>query len=93
MRGNGGRFNGGPACSSFDGALMEVGPLRLVPGSNGQLKEVDAAWNEYANIIFGMSRLPLPEYSAWLTGEQWINLLERVTHTSAQMDTCTNFPP
>ncbi|GAA5923503.1 uncharacterized protein JCM15063_003667 [Sporobolomyces koalae] len=45
-------FNGGPGCSSFDGAMMEVGPLRLVPGANGQLKEVDGAWNEYANVIF-----------------------------------------
>ncbi|KAK4050424.1 Cell death protease [Microbotryomycetes sp. JL201] len=45
-------FNGGPGCSSFDGSLMEVGPLRLEPGGNGQLKEVDGAWNEYANIIF-----------------------------------------
>lgn len=45
-------FNGGPGCSSFDGAMMEVGPLRLVPGGNGKLKEVDGAWNEYANVIF-----------------------------------------
>ncbi|KAM0793726.1 hypothetical protein ACM66B_001150 [Microbotryomycetes sp. NB124-2] len=45
-------FNGGPGCSSFDGSLMEVGPLRLEPGGNGKLKEVEGAWNEYANIIF-----------------------------------------
>ncbi|KAK4704204.1 carboxypeptidase D, partial [Phenoliferia sp. Uapishka_3] len=45
-------FNGGPGCSSFDGSLMEVGPLRLVPGGNGELKEVEGAWNEYTNIIF-----------------------------------------
>ena len=48
-------FNGGPGCSSFDGAMMEVGPLRLVPGSQGQLKEVPSAWNEYANVIFSQS--------------------------------------
>ncbi|KAI5481486.1 hypothetical protein MNV49_004243 [Pseudohyphozyma bogoriensis] len=45
-------FNGGPGCSSFDGSLMEIGPLRLVPGSGGELKEVEGAWNEYANIVF-----------------------------------------
>lgn len=45
-------FNGGPGCSSFDGSLMEVGPLRLVPGGKGQLKEVEGAWNEYANMVF-----------------------------------------
>lgn len=31
---------------------MEVGPLRLVPGGEGKLKEVEGAWNEYANILF-----------------------------------------
>lgn len=50
-----GRFNGGPGCSSFDGSLMEVGPLRLEPGSGGTLKEVEGAWNEYANLLFSKS--------------------------------------
>ncbi|GAA5899241.1 S10 family peptidase [Sporobolomyces salmoneus] len=45
-------FNGGPGCSSFDGAMMEVGPLRLVPGGQSELQEVEGAWNEYANVIF-----------------------------------------
>lgn len=31
---------------------MEVGPLRLVPGGNGQLREVEGAWNEYTNLLF-----------------------------------------
>lgn len=54
------RFNGGPGCSSFDGALMEVGPLRLEPGSGGTLREVEGAWNEYANILFSQSPRPPP---------------------------------
>jgi carboxypeptidase D len=45
-------FNGGPGCSSFDGALMEIGPFRLVSGTQ-QLREIDGAWNEYANVLFG----------------------------------------
>lgn len=45
-------LNGGPGCSSFDGSLMEVGPLRMVLKGDGALKEVDAAWNEYANMLF-----------------------------------------
>ncbi|GAA5861536.1 hypothetical protein JCM1840_005403 [Sporobolomyces johnsonii] len=45
-------FNGGPGCSSFDGSMMEIGPFRLVRGGNGELTEVDGAWNEYANVIF-----------------------------------------
>ncbi|GAA94377.1 uncharacterized protein L969DRAFT_96483 [Mixia osmundae IAM 14324] len=44
-------FNGGPACSSFDGALMEVGPVRVQPGGDA-LREVDDAWNTYANVLF-----------------------------------------
>ncbi|CEQ38572.1 SPOSA6832_00002 [Sporobolomyces salmonicolor] len=45
-------FNGGPGCSSFDGSMMEIGPFRLVRGGNGELTEVEGAWNEYANVIF-----------------------------------------
>jgi carboxypeptidase D len=43
-------------CSSFDGALMEVGPLRMVlgdkDGAKGKLREAEGAWNEYTNILF-----------------------------------------
>ncbi|MBW0469268.1 hypothetical protein O181_008983 [Austropuccinia psidii MF-1] len=45
-------LNGGPGCSSFDGSLMEIGPLRLVLKSNGKLREAHAAWNEYVNLLF-----------------------------------------
>lgn len=45
-------LNGGPGCSSFDGALMEIGPLRMVEGKKGELYEQDGAWNEYANVMF-----------------------------------------
>lgn len=45
-------LNGGPGCSSFDGAIMELGPLRMVLKGDGQLKEVDGAWNEYVNMLF-----------------------------------------
>ncbi|KAH8918651.1 alpha/beta-hydrolase [Atractiella rhizophila] len=42
-------FNGGPGCSSFDGAMMEIGPWRL---KGGELREVEGGWNEYANVLF-----------------------------------------
>ncbi|KAI8458931.1 putative carboxypeptidase KEX1 precursor [Phakopsora pachyrhizi] len=45
-------LNGGPGCSSFDGGLMEVGPLRMVLKANGKLREAEAPWNEYANVLF-----------------------------------------
>lgn len=43
-------LNGGPGCSSMDGALMEVGPYRLTP--NGTLYYNEGSWNEYANLLF-----------------------------------------
>ncbi|GAA6004277.1 hypothetical protein JCM10207_000646, partial [Rhodosporidiobolus poonsookiae] len=42
--------NGGPGCSSFDGALVELGPLRVNP--DGTLRAAEASWNEYANVLF-----------------------------------------
>jgi hypothetical protein len=46
---------------------MEVGPLRLVPGGNGELKEVEGGWNEYTNMIFSASCQRAFVYSKGLT--------------------------
>ncbi len=43
-------LNGGPGCSSEDGALMEVGPYRLK--DDHTLEYNDGSWNEFANIMF-----------------------------------------
>lgn len=44
-------LNGGPGCSSFDGALVELGPIRV--NDDGTLRVVQGtAWNEYANVLF-----------------------------------------
>lgn len=46
-------LNGGPGCSSEDGALMEIGPYRVKDGSNGpRLEYNDGAWDEFANVMF-----------------------------------------
>lgn len=51
------RLNGGPGCSSFDGALVELGPLRITP--EGEVRVVEnTAWNEYANVLFRTSFSP-----------------------------------
>ncbi len=42
--------NGGPGCSSEDGALMEIGPYRLT--SDSTLRENEGSWNEFANLLF-----------------------------------------
>ncbi|GAA5887724.1 hypothetical protein JCM6882_001510 [Rhodosporidiobolus microsporus] len=44
-------LNGGPGCSSFDGALIELGPLRITPEGGVHVVE-NTAWNEYANVLF-----------------------------------------
>ncbi|OAA62546.1 pheromone processing carboxypeptidase kex1 [Niveomyces insectorum RCEF 264] len=43
-------LNGGPGCSSEDGAMMEVGPYRLK--DENTLEYNDGAWNEFANVMF-----------------------------------------
>ncbi|KNZ51207.1 hypothetical protein VP01_404g8 [Puccinia sorghi] len=49
-------FNGGPGCSSAEGALMEVGPLtpssKSRPGQPIELEESAIGWSEYANLLF-----------------------------------------
>jgi hypothetical protein len=43
-------LNGGPGCSSMDGALMEIGPYRVL--ENGNLAYNNGSWAEFANLLF-----------------------------------------
>lgn len=43
-------LNGGPGCSSEDGALMEVGPYRVKDQNTLTLN--NGSWNEFANLLF-----------------------------------------
>lgn len=43
-------LNGGPGCSSEDGALMEIGPYRLKDKEN--LEYNNGSWHEFANLLF-----------------------------------------
>ncbi|KAI0842576.1 alpha/beta-hydrolase [Hypoxylon sp. FL0890] len=43
-------LNGGPGCSSEDGALMEIGPYRLK--DENTLVYNNGSWNEFANLLF-----------------------------------------
>lgn len=43
-------LNGGPGCSSEDGALMEIGPYRLKDKET--LEYNPGSWDEFANIMF-----------------------------------------
>ena len=43
-------LNGGPGCSSMDGALMEVGPYRV--NEDQTLRLNNGSWDEFANVLF-----------------------------------------
>ncbi|OJJ49532.1 hypothetical protein ASPZODRAFT_138921 [Penicilliopsis zonata CBS 506.65] len=43
-------LNGGPGCSSMDGALMEVGPYRLK--DDHTLEYNEGSWDEFAHLLF-----------------------------------------
>lgn len=43
-------LNGGPGCSSMDGALMEVGPFRVTEDQT--LVNNEGSWHEFANLLF-----------------------------------------
>ncbi|KAI9167675.1 Pheromone-processing carboxypeptidase KEX1 [Paramyrothecium foliicola] len=43
-------LNGGPGCSSEDGALMEIGPYRVKDENTLTLNE--GSWHEFANLLF-----------------------------------------
>ncbi|KAI5809566.1 pheromone processing carboxypeptidase Kex1 [Peziza echinospora] len=43
-------LNGGPGCSSMDGALMEVGPFRVTPDQ--KLVVNNGSWHEFSNLLF-----------------------------------------
>ncbi|KFA66402.1 hypothetical protein S40285_01281 [Stachybotrys chlorohalonatus IBT 40285] len=43
-------LNGGPGCSSEDGALMEIGPYRVKDDNTLLLN--NGSWNEFANLLF-----------------------------------------
>ncbi|TKA23477.1 Pheromone-processing carboxypeptidase kex1 [Salinomyces thailandicus] len=43
-------LNGGPGCSSMDGAMMEIGPYRV--GEGGNLTYNNGSWDEFANVLF-----------------------------------------
>ncbi|PPQ63138.1 hypothetical protein CVT24_005778 [Panaeolus cyanescens] len=45
-------FNGGPGCSSFDGAMMEIGPWRWDGKSANDFFVQPGGWEEYSTLVF-----------------------------------------
>lgn len=46
-------LQGGPGCSSFDGAMMEIGPWRWDGKSEQEFWVKPGGWEEYATIVYG----------------------------------------
>ncbi|KAI1260881.1 Alpha/Beta hydrolase protein [Xylariaceae sp. FL1019] len=77
-------LNGGPGCSSEDGALMEIGPYRLK--DENTLEYNPGTWNEFANLLFvdnpvgtGFSYVDTNSYIHELDemAEQFVTFLEK----------------
>ncbi|KAL9626141.1 MAG: hypothetical protein Q9204_007546, partial [Flavoplaca sp. TL-2023a] len=77
-------LNGGPGCSSMDGALMEIGPYRLKDKEH--LVYNDGAWDEFANVLFvdnpvgtGFSYVDTDSFVSKITemADQMVQFLEK----------------
>ncbi|KAK3670525.1 Cell death protease [Recurvomyces mirabilis] len=77
-------LNGGPGCSSLDGALMEIGPYRVK--EDGTLTYNEGSWDEFANVLFvdnpvgtGFSYVDGDSYTHELTemSAQFVAFLEK----------------
>ncbi|GMM35420.1 serine-type carboxypeptidase [Saccharomycopsis crataegensis] len=66
-------LNGGPGCSSMDGALMEVGPLRITP--EGEVYFNNGTWLESASMVF----LDQPVGTGFSYGDQYHNELTDIS--------------
>lgn len=77
-------LNGGPGCSSMDGAMMEIGPYRVT--EDFKLTYNDGSWDEFANVLFvdnpvgtGFSYVNTDSYVSELTdmADQMVTFLEK----------------
>ncbi|KAI0015987.1 Alpha/Beta hydrolase protein [Xylariomycetidae sp. FL0641] len=77
-------LNGGPGCSSEDGAVMEIGPYRLKDSNT--LEYNNGSWHEFANLLFvdnpvgtGYSYVDTDSYVHGLDemAEQFITFLDK----------------
>lgn len=73
-------LNGGPGCSSMDGALMEIGPYRV--NEDGTLRYNDGSWDEFANILFVDN--PVGTGFSYVDGDSYVRDLNEM---AAQMVT------
>ncbi|KAK4996389.1 Cell death protease, partial [Elasticomyces elasticus] len=94
-------LNGGPGCSSMDGALMEIGPYRVNEGGE-TLRYNDGSWDEFANVMFvdnpvgtGFSYVDTDSYLHELKDmadqfviflEKWFDLFPEYSHDDVRLE-------
>ncbi|EMC97133.1 hypothetical protein BAUCODRAFT_87777, partial [Baudoinia panamericana UAMH 10762] len=67
-------LNGGPGCSSMDGALMEIGPYRV--NEDGSLRYNEGSWDEFANILFVDN--PVGTGFSYVDGDSFVHELDEM---------------
>lgn len=67
-------LNGGPGCSSMDGALMEVGPYRV--NEDGTLRLSEGSWDEFSNILFVDN--PVGTGFSYVDGDSYVTELDEM---------------
>ncbi|EGW30146.1 uncharacterized protein SPAPADRAFT_73535 [Spathaspora passalidarum NRRL Y-27907] len=67
-------FNGGPGCSSMDGALLELGPFRVNP--NLKIIYNEGSWHHAADVVF-VDQPPGTGFST-TDGEHYLSDLDQV---------------
>ncbi|KAL1302125.1 hypothetical protein AAFC00_002559 [Neodothiora populina] len=65
-------INGGPGCSSMDGAMMEVGPYRVQ--ADGSLTYNNGSWDEFANLLFVDN--PVGTGFSYVDGDSYVHELK-----------------
>lgn len=67
-------LNGGPGCSSMDGAMMEVGPYRV--NEDGTLRLNEGSWDEFSNILFVDN--PVGTGFSYVDGDSYLKELDEM---------------
>nr|POE85469.1 pheromone-processing carboxypeptidase kex1 [Quercus suber] len=68
-------LNGGPGCSSLDGAMMEIGPYRI--NKDGTLRFNDGGWDEFSNVLFVDN--PVGTGFSYVDGDSYLHELDEMS--------------
>ena len=73
-------LNGGPGCSSMDGALMEIGPYRV--NEDLTLNPNNGSWDEFSNVLFVDN--PVGTGFSYVDGDSYVEELDQMADQMIQ---------